>query len=74
MAKDKKQTTEPAHEPDRLRLEFLLAEVSQMRRVESYTPEKGAQSYYECNLCHGRSEDAFGKIEHRTGCPLLSLK
>ena len=53
---------------------YRLAEILQMRRVENYTPGTGNRSYYECQLCHGRSETATGEIEHRTGCPLERLR
>jgi hypothetical protein len=32
------------------------------------------QSYYECNLCHGKSADAAGEIQHKDNCPLERLK
>jgi hypothetical protein len=65
----KRQTTTEEPKPDL----FRLGEVIQMRRVDR-TDQHGHTAYYECQLCRGRSADATGEIEHRTGCPLERLK
>lgn len=52
---------------------FRLAEALQMRRIERVVSAKQKVTFFECQLCLGRSDGVFTEIAHENYCPLNRL-
>ena len=52
---------------------FRLAEILTQKRVESTVGKGVSVIYFECQLCHGKSESVFTEIAHMSYCPLNRL-
>jgi hypothetical protein len=66
----KKTDTPKADAPAPL---WRLAEIFQMRRMY-HNSRDGQYSYYECQLCGGKSLLATKEIQHAADCPVERMR